>query len=309
MPFIDNHFDNGVLTNPGNCCLNAPFSNTYDGNHGSWFGIGSVPFGCPSCPAPDILAVEADYFYTTPIPAISSVRFWNQFGADLGDADGPASFDIEIFNSLNVLIYSGNFVAGNGPAPFTLDVGLLQDVAHVRMFNLVPQIPGATFIGWRELETITPDADCLAATDITFTSATLNAEAFAVADGNFYQWEWGTLPDPELFDKKSPLILTNGSNPNSPNGDPISYSVTGLQPNTTYYYHVCIYDGDGFLNPNTQEVTGAEAYNSNPICSEVCSFTTPDAASWCGGFFLPENCISVDIDGDGNEDYLNCNQF
>lgn len=308
MPFIVNTFDNGVLTNPGGCCENAPFSRTYDGNYGSWWGTGSIPFGCPPCPPPDIAAMEANYFYTTPIPAISSVRFFGGFGAVLTDQDGPASFDIEIYDNLNVLIFSGNFPAGNGPAPFILDVGLLQNVARVRMFNLVSQQVGQTNIGWRELETLTPDADCAAATDITFNSATLNSQIFAVSDGNFYQWEWGTLPDPETFDHKSPLISTDGSNPNSPGGDTISYGVTTLEPNTTYYYHVCIYDGDAFNQPggNTQVVTPAEQYNSNPICSEVCSFTTPDAASWCGGYFDPNTCTFVPTSDGG---YFNCNQF
>lgn len=309
MPFVVNTFDSGVLTNPGGCCENAAFTNTYDGNYGTWWGVGSVPFGCPSCPAPDILALEADYFYTTPIAAVSSVRFWNQFGADLTDFDGPASFDIEIFNSLNVLIFAGNFTAGNGAAPFSLDVGLLQDVAHVRMFNVVPQIPGATFMGWRELETLTPDADCAAATDITMTSATLNSDIFAVSDGNFYKWEWGTSPDPELFDRESPLIPSDGSNPNFPLGDTISYGITALKPNTTYYYRVCIYDGDAFTGPGPQdgEVSPAEQYNSNPICSEVCSFTTLPGIWYCGMLFDQQDCVFVDP-GNG-EPYWYCFQF
>lgn len=327
MPFVVNTFDNAVVAaNPNNLFVGG-LALTHDGSYsglpfpagGNFFGPdGTGRIESPTYPNEAAPGVVIDYTYNTPIAAITSVRLWDGGGAVLNDGDGFQSADIEIYNSLNVLIFSGTINGANSPAPNILDVGLLQDVARVSMFNIVGWPGGSILNGqpgqwWRELETLTPDADCAAATDITFNSATLNADIEAVPDGNFYQWSWGTLPDPETFDRESPLISTDGSNPNFPGSDPISYPITTLQPNTTYYYRVCIYDGDAFTgtSPQDGEVSNAEQYNSNPICSEVCSFTTPDAASWCGGFFDPNDCILVDIDGTPNngDEYFNCNQF
>lgn len=40
----------------------------------------------------------------------------------------------------------------------------------------------------------------------------------------------------------------------------------------------------------------------------VCQLTTLECpAQWCGGQFDPDNCIPVDFDGDGDNDYFNCN--
>lgn len=328
MPFVVNTFDNAVETANPNAYPVYRLANSHDGAPHNGLppandyanptqGDTNISTGDADT---DATGLVLDYTYTTPIAAITSVRFWNNGGAVLNDQDGAASIDIEIFNSLNVSIFGPTtLLAGDGAAPFILDVGLLQDVARVQVTNITAT-PGGNpgggpyngGIWFGELETVTPDADCAGATDITTNSATMNATVEAVSDGNFYQWSWGTFPDPELFDRKSPLIPTDGSNPNFPGPDNISYPTGGaLQPNTTYYYQVCIYDGDAFAGPGPQDggVSGAETYNSSPICSEVCSFTTLDAASWCGGFFNPSACIPVDIDGDTDTDYFNCNQF
>lgn len=324
MPFVVNTFDNAVVAaNPNNWDVYR-LNNSHDGVPHN--GLPPAFDGANPGPgdtnintgAADATGLVLDYTYTSPIPAITSVRFFNNGGGVLVDQDGAATIDIEIFDQFNVSIFGpATLVAGDGGQGFVLDVGLLQNVSRVQVSNITAT-PGGNvstvanpYIGgiwFGELETLTPDADCAGATNIDLNSATLNATIEAMADGNFYQWTWGTSPNPAEHDRKSPLISSTGSNPNSPGPDPISFP-TGdtLQPGTTYFYQVCVYDGDEFTMPeDSQANNSAEVYNVNPICSEVCSFTTLDGAVWCGGFFDPNNCLFVDTP---NDDYYNCNGF
>lgn len=123
------------------------------------------------------------------------------------------------------------------------------------------------------------------ATDVTFTSATLNGASLTSVEDYDYQFRWGTSPGgPYPF--SSPIIEENA--PVEP--DVFSYP-TGdtLDPGTTYCYVVQIYTPEGELNSQSEE----------------CCFTTPEGAIWCGGFYDPNDCLFVDTAAE-TENYFNC---
>lgn len=305
MPIVVETFDNATVTvNPGPCCFqnladshNGLYAGNYPGN--THIGNGGPNPGCPGCANANINAMEIEYTFNAPIPVASKVRLWNNGGGDLFDQDGFASFDYEVYDNLNVLVGSGTMIGVNGFNPTNSDFGIAQNIQRLRIFNFQTLIPNVTALWWREIELLVPDIDCAPATNITRDSATLNWTGFEVSAGNFYQVRWGTDPDGP-FPFGGTLVPTDGNDP-----DPTSLNISNLEPGTTYFYQVCVLDGDGFaVNPDGN-VGSAQNYNVFPIC-EVCSFTTLPAESWCGGEYDPGQCVGVDIDGDGDDDYQRC---
>lgn len=308
MPVTTATFDNAtVVANPNG----YPVRNLAESHDGSTAGHNCCTAACNDvgiqnpriCHHPanfDPVGLVIDYTFNSPLAVASKLRLYNNGGFDLNDADGFGQFDYEIFNDLNVSVATGTLVAGNGSTPFEDDFGVVQNISRVQIRNMTHLVGGADTNGtwWRELQLLIPDLDCTAAFGITATSAIMSATGIDVSAGNFYQFEWSTFPGGP-YSSKSPMIPTSGSDPEA-----IAWA-TGdtLQPNTTYYYRVCLYDGDAFANPPDPE---AQEYNVFPICSEECSFTTADGTWYCGGIYDPSNCVFVDT---GNDDYFYCIQF
>lgn len=133
---------------------------------------------------------------------------------------------------------------------------------------------------------------CLPATDIGMTEATLNSLTCSIFGGTFTSFVYGTSPglanDLTSYPNETSPVLQPGDGAASQN---ISHSIQSLECGTTYYY---------------RSVSRDSNYQIISVSVDECSFTTEECAQWCGGQYDPATCLAVDIDGDGDTDYLNC---
>lgn len=131
---------------------------------------------------------------------------------------------------------------------------------------------------------------CLPATNIGQESATLNSLTCSIFGGTFTSFVYDTDPgglNVEDYSFETVPVLQPINN----NGQNISQGINNLDCGTTYYFRSVSRDAD---------------FNIVSISVDECSFTTLPCVTWCGGFWDPANCIPVDINGDGETDYVNC---
>lgn len=128
---------------------------------------------------------------------------------------------------------------------------------------------------------------CLPASNIGPTDAVLNSLTCSIFGGTFTSFVYDTSPKPfdiNAYANETVPILQ----PSNGVGQNISQDIHALQCNTTYFYRSVSRDAN---------------FNLVSMSVDECSFTTEPCLIWCGGFYDDENCIPVDIDGDGGEDY------
>ena len=104
----------------------------------------------------------------------------------------------------------------------------------------------------------------------TDTSITINIVPDATIE---YYYEYGTSQGGPYTDETSPVVVTGG--------EPHEVVITGLSPNTRYYYRM-IYDGDGDVNDGDYEVRDEHTFHTqrDPGRTFVFTITADPHARW-----------------------------
>lgn len=137
---------------------------------------------------------------------------------------------------------------------------------------------------------------CELPSNITQHEATLQG-TYCAPPGHFVAFRYSTNCFDGPWTHQTPLQPVQ-----SPGGPfDVEAPVYVLDCGTQYCFQTILFD---------ENLAVIATSGDDPMGPLSCSFfTNPCGAAWCGGEFDPNNCIPVDIDGDGDSDYFNCNQF
>jgi len=136
-----------VVANPDNFDIRT-LESSIDGSQAGWSNAWIVTASNQDAPG-----VVIDYRFDSPQDAVTGIAVANNFGNITSDADGIGTATIQVLDSEDHVIFTGQFVGANGGAVQTLSFpGRLDDVATVRMSDItnLNSGPGAPYIGWRE---------------------------------------------------------------------------------------------------------------------------------------------------------------
>lgn len=195
----------------------------------------SNPFVSPPVtgPASNISTLTATLTGTN-FPAGSNTVYWFEYGLDTNYGTSTVT------NGLDM---------STNPTPVSVDIsGLTASTTyHYQLMASDSDLPGLQYGGDQTFTTLdpVPVVNTLAPTSVASTSATLMGNVnpgglYSTATGYF---EYGLTPNEPLT--QSPLFFPSG---NITYG--FNYNLTGLTPNTTYYYRIAAYN-------NTQAAYGA----------------------------------------------------
>jgi len=188
----------------------------------------SNPFVSPPItgPANNIMALMATLTGTN-FPAGSNTVYWFEYGLDT---------NYGTFTVTNGLDMSTN------PTPVSVDIsGLTASTTyHYQLMASDSDLPGLQYGGDQQFTTLdpVPVVNTLAPTAVTSTSADLmgnvNPGGLNVTATTYFEWGLDTN---EQHQTQSPLFFPSGNSTYT-----LNYNLTGLTPNTTYYYRIAAYN-------------------------------------------------------------------
>jgi phosphodiesterase/alkaline phosphatase D-like protein len=242
----------------------------YEKNSGSWTNQGSFP---ASATNPEILNITA-----ITIPANTTYGFCLYCSYIF---DFLCSSSASNVSDSKITVTSGS-IGGTSDNPFTLNQ------TNVTMDGSVKYLSGTSTSATRTPVTVTvnqvPTATTSAASSISSTAATLNGSVNANNASTAVTFQYGTTASYGTSVTATPSPVTGSS------ATAVSYALSGLMPNTTYYYRIVGVNTVGTTNGTGLTFTTTAAV---PTATTNAATTITTTGATLNGSVNPKNASTA----------------